>query len=159
MEGKIVSQTLKSIISKCYAPGSKRRQRNYCDERLKYEPIARKECQKKAIELNEEYCIIQDNDILQLDNNNFKDMQEFLINNNDYGAISIGGRTKDHNKILNHIGISCVMFRLDCLKKIEFINSTKRSCMCEDVTKSIRDLGYKFNFLDNKIRVFEEYNG
>jgi hypothetical protein len=155
VENSIQSQSLYVNIIKCISPGKKHHQRYYGEDRLINEPIARNKCKEEAIKYNEEYCIIQDDDIVQLNSDNFKDLQSFLINNTDYGAVSIGGRTKDHSKILTHIGISCVMFRLDCLKKIVFIPSTKRSCMCEDVTAAIRDLAWKFDFLDNKIRVLE----
>jgi hypothetical protein len=155
IEDSIQSQSLYVNIIKCYAPGKKTRQRDYNSDRLKYEPMARNKCKEEASQYNEEYCIIQDDDIVQLNCNNFQDMREFLINNIEYGAVSIGGRTRDHSKVLTHIGISCVMFRLACLKKITFIQSTKRNCMCGDVTSAIRELGFKFDFLDDKIRVVE----
>jgi hypothetical protein len=155
IEKSIQSQSLYINIIKCYAPGKKTRQRDYNSDRLKFEPAARNKCKEEAIKYNEEFCVIQDDDIVQLNSDNFKDMQEYLINNSSYGAVSIGGRTKDHSKILTHIGISCVMFRLDCLKKIVFIPSTKRSCMCGDVTATIRELGFKFDYLDDKIRILE----
>lgn len=155
VEYSIIEQSLSCDIRKCYWLGSRRPQRCYNEERLTHEPTARYICQQQAIAYHEEFCIIQDADIVQLDKGNFIEMKNFLAENEDYGAISIGGRTKDHNIILNHIGISCVMFRLDCLKNIVFTRSTKNACMCEDVTRSIRDINYKFNFLDNKIRVVE----
>jgi hypothetical protein len=155
IEDSIQSQSLYVNIIKCYAPGKKTRQRDYNSDRLKYEPMARNKCKEEAIKYNEEFVVIQDDDIVQLNSDNFKDMQSFLINNSSYCAVSIGGRTKDHSKILTHIGISCVMFRLDCLKKIIFKRSSIDRCMCGDVTSAIRKLGYKFDFLDDKIRVLE----
>jgi hypothetical protein len=155
VENSILFQSILVNIVKCYAPGKKHYQRYNGKDRIKNEPIARNRCKEEASRLNEEYVIIQDDDIVQLDYNNFKLMREFLINNKEYGAISIGGRTKERNKISLHVKINCVMYRLECLKKINFIESTIKSCMCGDVTKSIIDNNYKFNYLDDKIRVLE----
>ena len=155
VEKFIIQQSIQVNIIKCYAPGKKHCQRYYGEDRLINEPIARQLCQSNAIKLNDEYCIIQDDDIVQLHKNNFELMQNFLINNKDYGAISISGMTNNPNKIPDHVKISCVMFRLECLNKIEFIRSTTNNCMCADVTRSIRNAKYKFDFLDEQIRVME----
>jgi hypothetical protein len=155
VEKSILSQSILVNIIKCYYEGTKKRQRCYDEERLINEPIVRNICKEEAIKLDKKYVIIQDDDILQLNYDNFKVMREFLINNLDYGAISISGRTKDHNNSDKHIKIGCVMYKIECLKKISFIESSIKQCMCIDVTKSIRDQNYKFNYLDDKIRFME----
>jgi hypothetical protein len=150
VERSIDMQTSSTEIVECYAPGTVRPNRDFCEERLINEPIARNLCKKNAIDFGSDFCVIQDDDIFHTCKTNFEDMKRFLTNNTDFGAVSIGGQ-----KEMKHIKISCVMFRLDCLSKIDFIRSTFDSCMCNDVAKSIIREGFKFDYLDTKTRVLE----
>jgi hypothetical protein len=81
VENSILAQSILVNINNCYAPGKKHYQRYNGKDRLINEPIARNKCKEEGIKLNEEIVVIQDDDIVQLNRDNYKDMQEFLINN------------------------------------------------------------------------------
>ena len=149
VEESILQQTIKSEIIKCYAPGSVQRQRYYTEERLINEPIARTKCKEEATKFDGLYAVIQDSDIVHLKITNFEESEKYLNDNPVCGAVSM---SKDKVK---HRPISCVMFRLTCLKNILFNRSSINNCMCNDVHESIINLGFTFDRLDGNNRIME----
>lgn len=129
------------------------------------EAVSRIACQAMATKISPtpKYVCVADPDRVCCDsNNNYKpnlsnieDAINFLESNNDFGAISLTypskGREEDDKN--PHIDIGFVLYRMDILMKLKFDYEREQHCFCLTVTKQIRDMGYRFGYLDNLNRI------
>ena len=119
---------------------------------------AKELAKKQALKYSDPYTIITDNDILQLNTNNFNDMIEFLESHKDYGAVALlrednffEGLNYDPEKN-NHICNGCMMVRKEALKDLHFgRSSTKPTCW--PMAKGLYKAGWKYGYLDSIPRI------
>lgn len=101
------------------------------------------------------WSVMQDRDILHLSPTNFQEMAEFLTKNTDFGAVALwtGPHSLQDIEPLHHVKIACVMIRHELLTDLEFYQ--KDVCNCLPFMRAIKTKGFRFGYLDNKIRVKE----
>jgi hypothetical protein len=150
VENSILNQSIPCKIHIISGDGDLNSSRNYSPLRLIEEPRVRNECRATAMWYGDNYSVIQDRDCKHLYDENILDMMSFLQDNPLHGAVSIGLNYGDQN----HICLICVMFRWDALAKLNFHNKYGK-CLCQEVTEDIRNMGYKYGYLDNKKRIVE----
>jgi len=118
----------------------------------KWKPIVKEVCKKNILESNndDDFVVINDCEFTNLYDTNFYEMRCFLINNTDYGAVSLYSKQSPDFRS-GHVCAGLVMFKKSALKITKF-DMFPNDSSCISVMKSLNDNGWKYGYLDDKIR-------
>jgi len=121
--------------------------------------MGKEKCRKLAIEQGVDFVIIHDDDLLNLNNDNFIKAKRFLETNIDFGAVALSrnkiNRTDPivfDNITAPHICSGVIMIKKDALDKLSFGNSPDKPT-CVSVSLSLRFNGLKYGYLDRMERI------
>jgi hypothetical protein len=122
-----------------------------CEAVNKREKIAhtKNRCKDFALTLHSDFVVFNDSDLKHLYETNFEEMMQFFKNNKEYGAVSLL-----RDRVKNHVCNGVTMFKYEALKVIDFGNSPYLpTCHC--LFESLKKANFKFDYLDDKIRIEE----
>jgi hypothetical protein len=109
--------------------------------------MSKEKLRQRAIADGEESCIFHDSDILNLNNNNFIDLNNFLQKNREYGAVSLYRSNSDI-----HVCNSVMIVRKKALSKLSF-GDDKLRVTCYAVASSLKAAGWRYGYIDKEIRI------
>jgi hypothetical protein len=115
-----------------------------------WKPYAKEICRGLMLSTGDEFTVINDCGAINLFNTNYAEMNDFLKLHDDYGAVSIREATGPQVNE-QHICVGIIMFKKAALKETHF-NIYPNRPSCESVMESLSKSGWKFSYLDNKIR-------
>ena len=123
------------------------------DEPVKHQRIAmvKNVAREAAIKSGCDFMICHDADIEDLFPDNFEKLQDFLNKNSDYGAVSLM-RMRSLIPSSFHICDGVIMIRRQALEFLNF-NFIPNCCDCISVKKSLNTQGFKYDYVDDLIRV------
>ena len=134
----IARQTVLCEIVKCYAPGVLNSSRNYSAERCAGEAASRYLCRVAAIESGDEFCIMQDRDIVHNKTYNIEYMIAALAADATIGMIGI--KPGSHDDYPGTIDIGCCAWRVAAMPV--FVSAVNL-CMCPAVCNAVLKSGFK----------------
>lgn len=108
---------------------------------------AKEECKLRALNSDDEFAIFHDSDMLNLCDDNFETLLRFMLNNNDYGAVSLYRRSD------LHVCNSVMMVRRSILHQIDFTLLSPPRPTCISVMASAKNNGFKYGYVDKVFRV------
>jgi hypothetical protein len=146
----IAMQTVPCTVVLCATPGTERSQRNYSELRRIGEAASRELCRARALATNDEYCIIQDRDMVHLYDDNVARMIMHLNTFPGHVAVACPCDRKLNHE---HVRISAQMVRVNVLEKIRF-TPVEHGCMCEQMQRQLRAIG-QYDYLGTSTMVTE----
>ena len=123
--------------------------------------MAKTECLFQALKTADDFIVINDADMLNLQDDNYEAMQEFLMDNPIFGAVSLV-RSKvpdsdfDLKNPVRHICNSIIMIRREALRVIRF-DLIPNAATCFSVMQSLMKSKMKYGYVDREIRAKHEY--
>jgi hypothetical protein len=121
--------------------------------------LSKTRCKEKGLLYRDDFTVIHDSDLVELQTDNFLLMQKFLENNPEFGAVSlrrVGMYAKEliyDAKTKNHICSGCIMFSLKGLEAVNFDDGIGRMPTCFEIANSLSLAGLKYGYLDNIQRI------
>ncbi len=119
---------------------------------------------QKAIESQEQFIVMNDDDILHIKEDNLQCMKNFLAMNDKYGAVALlrddnaSPKTDYHPQKYPHVCIASVMIRKDALCDVSFEDRENRA-LCVSFGTALHNAGWKYGYVDLEPRIRHLKNG
>jgi hypothetical protein len=116
--------------------------------------MAKTKCKEIGLSCADDYVVLNDNDLVHLQADNFEVMTKFLEENFHFGAVSLLrmgmpiGETVYNAKIKNHICSGCIMFTREGLEKVSFDDGIGERPTCFIIGESLALSDKKYGYLD-----------
>lgn len=137
----IQSQTVKPTIIKIFY--------SLNNVLYKWKPAAKEFCKTIMLQSKEKYLIINDCNYINIYNDNYEKMQNFLDANLEFGAISLyASPCQLPPPKTDHVCAGAIMIRREALDVIKF-DLFPDDSSCKSVMKSLTENGWLYDYLDH----------
>jgi hypothetical protein len=130
----IKSQTIPIRIITCITPGMINSSRSSSPEKLQGEINSRNLALDLAVKAREEFFIMQDRDTLQLKNDNYENLLNFIKADHTIGVAALFA----HNSVEFHVRMCSLIYRLESVLNFRFhMDNVRKTCTCFAMKKDM----------------------
>lgn len=111
--------------------------------------MAKEACKKRGMEETDDFFIIHDSDIVNLFEDNYNSMYDFILKNDNYGVVSL----RRQNRNLNHICASSSIIRKNIANLIDYFIISPPNRVCDSVLESSKKNNFGYGYFDSLVRI------
>jgi hypothetical protein len=145
----IQSQSLKLNIVKCESPGEINSKYNHSQARIIGEPISRNMGINICLRTRDPYFFMQNGDTANLNDSNFMDLADYLLENKSFGACAL----HKIGSIDSHIDIASICIRREVLEKGFRFENRYGTCLCLEVMEDLKNLKVDYGYLNHNTHI------